>query len=300
MLYNIIPIILFFGSVTVVIGIVLRRLPDIASIRVETIAEAKAAATKRSILIDRLRRKFMTTTTQLWVGTTAHRAKALQTAKALATRLQQLEKTYRPMVEKKQEPKTVAEMLVRANELREQERYGEAEKLYLECIRVDHRSADAYFGLGVLYQLQEEYAQARQSLAYATRLRHNDPAAYVALARVEIEETKYADARAAFAKAIELEPEVIEHRIELGDVAMMEKDYDAAVEAYQGAVAKEPSNPRCLDRLLESSILLGNKRLAVDTLRTLTDVNPENQKLLEFRQRVAELGSKGKKRGSAS
>jgi hypothetical protein len=55
------------------------------------------------------------------------------------------------------------------------------------------------------------------------------------------------------------------------------------------ALEIEPNNPRYLDTILEISIIKKDKVLANETYKRLKEVNPENQKLAEIKEEIAEL-----------
>ncbi len=62
-----------------------------------------------------------------------------------------------------------------------------------------------------------------------------------------------------------------------------------AVLALKKALKIEENNPRYLDRLIEVSIIKKDKIVALEAYKKLESTNPENQKLEQFRSRIAEL-----------
>jgi tetratricopeptide (TPR) repeat protein len=66
---------------------------------------------------------------------------------------------------------------------------------------------------------------------------------------------------------------------------------ETALVAIQEALALEPQNPKYLDNYIEASILVENKKMAEDGFQRLRMVNPENQKLTLFRERIDALPS---------
>ena len=58
MLYYLIPLIVIIISILLMIFIVVRKLPQLAAINVETIAKEKETKVKNRIIIDRLARRF--------------------------------------------------------------------------------------------------------------------------------------------------------------------------------------------------------------------------------------------------
>jgi hypothetical protein len=55
------------------------------------------------------------------------------------------------------------------------------------------------------------------------------------------------------------------------------------------ALKIEPNNPRYLDTMFRISIIIKDKVLAFEAYDRLSKVNPENQKLAEFKAQLAEL-----------
>ncbi len=295
MLFDIIPVLLIFVAVVIIAAIVLRRLPDISTLKIETIAEAQTAAAKRQLLAQRLGRKITSAATALWQRTSSERATIGAKAQTYYNQLLEWEKKTKAAkkVEVPLGDRAVTTLLADAERARGQDR-DEAEAMYLEVIRMDHRNAPAYYGLGLYYAAHNQREEAKQALAYAARIDKKNPEVFLALGRINTEAGHYSEALEAFAKAAALDPANIEYPIGVGDAAMATEDYEQAATAFEAAVALEPANPRCLDRLLEASILLGNKRLASATLKRLSEVNPENQKLLEFQKRILGISSRTK------
>jgi len=289
MLYNVLPVLLIFVSLAIIIVLVGRHLPEIASLNIDEIPEARSAAKKRQLLVERLDRRIRETTGTLWSLTSSVRTRAKDSSIKLYDKLIDLEARYRL---NNSEPKPVPPSEVVAADLNQAEvslatgHTAEAEKGYLEIIKNDNQNVEAYKGLGLLYTEIRQYDEARQSLEYARKLNPEDPATYEALAKLSREEGKNDSAKEAYLQAIRCAPNDISKLIGLGDTLLVMGDNKGALKAFREAVKLEPSNPRCLDRLLEVCILLGNKRLANNTLERLTEVNPENKKLQDFKDKI--------------
>ena len=65
-----------------------------------------------------------------------------------------------------------------------------------------------------------------------------------------------------------------------------------AKEAALQAVELEPQNPKYLDLLIETAIICGDKATAVRSLEELRLVNPDNQKLDSFRERITKIANR--------
>ena len=272
MFFNVAPVLLIFFALGVIVVIVLRRLPEITAINTDTMLEAKSAEVKRQLLVKRLDRKVRDIFNYFWRSTADFRASAKGQAASLYERLSSLEEYYRRSSVKQadyvlgadaaSENDGLGQLVREADKERDAGHTDEAERLYLEAIKRDVRRVDAYLGLGLMYRGQRQYKEAIESLTYAGKLRDD------------------ADIAAA-----------------LGEVCLEAKRPIEALAALKNAGKAEPQNPRYLDRLLEAAILLGKKRLAQDTLFSLTSINPENPKLVEYKQRVYAISSRLKRLG---
>ena len=75
----------------------------------------------------------------------------------------------------------------------------------------------------------------------------------------------------------------------LAELLLQVKEPQTAREAILSAVALEPKNPKYLDLLIETAILAGDKNLALESFQELRLVNPDNQKLIQFKERIEKL-----------
>lgn len=270
MLFNVLPVLLIFTALGVIIVVVLRRLPEITSINTETIPEVRVADVKRQLLARRLERKMRYAMMAVWESTAALRSGAKEKAILYYQKLSKLEEHHRHSATTKVNdvvgtdsssptPTDQPSQLVRdANSERQAGRLSEAERLYLEAVRLDPRRVDAYLGLGLIYRVQRQYKEAIEALIYAKKLSHDNPSIAVTLGEVYIEAGRPRK----------------------------------ALPILRVVLKTEPTNEHCLDRLLEAAILLGEKKLALATLSTLTEISREYPKLVSFKQRIAAIPSR--------
>ncbi len=196
---------------------------------------------------------------------------------------QDLEKKY-----KREEAKTVAvaspefkkkidQLLDEAAEYYKKEEFEEAEKKFIEIISLAPQEKKAYKGLGDLYMKKKEYKQALETYKFVLKID----------LKGSEEVIKQEDGREikTFSNSIEL----ADDHVDLGEVYMAMEDYLSAVEEFKKAVQLEPNNPRNLDLLIEGSINAKNKVLAIEALNALKRINPENQKLKEYREMIDKM-----------
>ncbi len=68
------------------------------------------------------------------------------------------------------------------------------------------------------------------------------------------------------------------------------EQYENAQEAAEQAFSLSPNNPKILDFLIETSIILQDRNRADEYLAKLIVVNPQNGKIPSFKKRFESLG----------
>ncbi len=164
--------------------------------------------------------------------------------------------------------KRIDVLLHEAETLAKDELFDAAEKKYIEIIGLDSRNFTAFRELGEVYLRNQNLNEARQTLEHALELKRKSGAEADASAKdVEISQTHYL----------------------LAQVHEEAGDLSKAIVQLKRALKIEENSPRYLDRLIEVSIMKKDKIGALDAYQRLEAVNPENQKLGQFKERIAEL-----------
>ncbi|NQU83968.1 MAG: tetratricopeptide repeat protein [Parcubacteria group bacterium] len=262
-------IILIVGSLIGMGVIVVRKLPQLSIIEVESVKSKREAKIKQDILINRLKRlraerlvQFIKTVAPL-IGPFAKKAK--DKFVNLYQGIVDIERKHRRQNGKKQESKTieveetlsqVEVLLEEADELLKRDNLRDAEKRYLEAISLDYKNVASYEGLGGLYLKKREYKEAKETFEFILKLDPERPDIYFDLA---------------------------EASVGLGDG-------NAAIENLSKALELQPNNPKYLDYLIEVGIMSKNYKIVRIALEKLKEVNPDNQKIKEFEMRMKEMG----------
>lgn len=289
MLFDVIPVLLLFVSLATIFLVVGRRLPEISSLKVEDLVEAQTANTKRQLLVQRLEERLKTIAKTSWSKTANLRQTAGEKVATTYDWLKQMERNARFSNKSNKPENNLLEILKVANSEFRDKRWNEAEQLYLDVLRYDERNRDAYVGLGLTYKALEQYEDAKESLMFALKLDKQDTSSWLALAEVQIELSDMSGAIISYRELCDLKPEIMEYKIALGDLYMSTGESETALSIFEEVVKNEPSNPRGLDRLLEVAIVCKKKRLCQTTLRRLKKVNPENNKISDFEERINSL-----------
>jgi tetratricopeptide (TPR) repeat protein len=122
----------------------------------------------------------------------------------------------------------------------------------------EKRFLDVYEDLGALYILTKQYDQAEETLKFVQKAKPNDASVLV----------------------------------HLGELALAQGDAMGAHAYFSSAIDFSPNNPKYLDFYIEAGLRAGKSSAVRDGLERLKSVNPENQKLPLFAERLIELEGK--------
>lgn len=164
-----------------------------------------------------------------------------------------------------------------------------AEKKYIAVLSLDEHNADAYVGLGNVYFAEEQFNEARETYRYALKLNKNNESALMRLAEIAEHNGKLEDAVEYYEQAVLLNDSLSPRYLKIYDLLIQLNQPETALIAIEQALALEPQNPKYLDNFITASILVGDKNKAEDGYQRLRMVNPENQKLPAFRERIDAL-----------
>jgi tetratricopeptide (TPR) repeat protein len=267
-MYNIVPLVIICVSLLIILIILVRKFPALANLDVENIPAEKEARFKEKIVESRLRRFLAKWSVQLakffsFLGMFFERA-----FKLIFSRLSEMKKSYvaekMPVTVQEKDEKIKA-LFAQIEEFDNKEDLEEKEKFLIKIIELDPRNIQAFEGLGDLYLSNKKHEEAKQAWAHALKLLG------------ESEFDKQAD---------------IYYNLSLlyKDI----NDNESALETVKMA-AKISPNPRYLDALVEISIMNKDKVSAFEGLKKMTEVNPENGKLEDFKKQIESLPDEGKK-----
>jgi len=251
----------------VILYMIWKKIPQIRVLKVDTIAEEKQAKVRDRILMARINRgmkkvqKFL----QKLFAPIGKRIKKFVSKKY--QHILELEKKGEGQIkgksgEKKKSSAEVKLILDKAMKLFKNEKYAEAEKIFIEIISYDLHNIVAYRGLAKLYFQQKELEQAEQTYLYLIKL-----------------DLKYSKKKS----------ELVEDYLDLAAVYQLMEKYSKMMGVLEKAVDLASKNPKVLDLSIQGALALKNKSLAWDMCKRLEEVNPDNQKLREYSEQVKEI-----------
>jgi len=253
----IIPTVFIGLSAVVIVIILIRKIPSIRVINVDSIPKERARKIKEQIILQRFQRSGseklrVVAKASSILGKEVSRAgrKAVQRLYALEQYYQRLKRTASEG-QHAYDQETIHRLTKQAEELLQKDEQIPAEKIFIDIISHNPKSVDAYEGLGDLYLANGQFDQARETLLVALRLSPNDASVNVSLAELEMK---------------------------LGNTK-------AAVQYLKKAIQKRSKNPKYLDLYIEAALKAGSLKDAQEGIKLLKEVNPENQKIPEFEER---------------
>jgi tetratricopeptide (TPR) repeat protein len=250
------------AAVLAVVVVVARRWNQLRRLDLEAMPRAKLRSKKYQLIEDRLSRK-----TQ---GLRTAARKAFQPAgsklgggfQKLHGKLVALEKKYRHAgpAAQTQEAKEITRqkvtgMMEEGAQLFKEEKYTEAEEIFLDIVRINPKEVEAYEYLGEVYLGKKEYDHAIETLEFAKKLNPNDDRIYYDLAQAHL----------------------------------AAGDKPQALELLRKSVELAPKNPRNLHAVIELAVELNDRFVAKETLRKFKDANPENASLADLEKIVREM-----------
>lgn len=259
---------IFFGVALLGLAVVLfeagRQVRKLALLDLDAMPEARMKVRKHSIIEERLERKLGTMRGVLKQSTNPVWLKIKAQVKQVYLRLAALEEKYRHSAARLK-PKTQEEkekMRQRLGLLMdegakhiEQQQYVEAEKKFIEMVSLDPKNVIAFERLGEIYYYQKDFDHALETLTFAKRLNPKNDHIYLDMGMIKMEQGKAEQAMVDLKKAVEL----------------------------------SPNSPKNLDGLLNAALAAKKKYEATRAFDQLSKVNPENQKLPEYKAAVEAL-----------
>ncbi len=254
-----IPLLLISVSVLVLVIIALGKVPYLRALDVLSMPKAKVDELKKSLVAKRLSRagKKWGEILSIIVAPLARLGKT--SVKSMKGTVLKWEERYQKLKNEAIDPKmmnpaTVSRMVADAEQLIKEARYGEAEKKLIEILSHDPKNLTVYEDLGALYMQTKNVDQAEETFKFILRAQPNDASVLTSLGEIALQRGKPKEAATYFGKAVK----------------------------------KRTKNPKYLDFLVEASIQAMELDEARRALTRLRSVNPENQKLDEFEQRIVE------------
>lgn len=292
---DILLIILILVSGFFIGQVLLRKAPNLSSINVNNLPEVKAERQKQVILRGRLYRTTQELSNKLKKTLEPVNDQLNLYFKNYYQRLRSFEHELKRKGEKQltasvDKSQTLDSLLVEARQLLNNEEYQKAEDRLIDSLAIDEHNVEAYKILVDVYRARKQYDEAKETLEYLLRLTHEaDSSVYFSLADIAKERGNLKQAEEDYLRSISLSDDNYLYFLNLAEVYMELDDNEKALQTAQRAYILAPNNPKILDFLINLCIIIRDRALAIDYLEQLKTVNPENNKIIEFNEKIDSL-----------
>ena len=299
---NFIPIIIAVLALAVIIFIIVRKFPQVANLDLTDLPEEKIFQKKKEIINKRIAKSS---------GLLQERIiKLLLPIKKIWGKLQLQFRIYVGKIEKLLHHEQVLKTKIRDKNIGAEDKeqklnqlihdgeqflksgnYDSAEERFIAAIKIDTRSAPAYRGLGDTYLAKNSLEEARQTYRFLIKMEPDDDSVLVKLAEIAESQGDLEEAIGYYQQAVLVNDSFSPRFYHLAELLLKVNFPQVAKEAVLQAVELEPQNPKYLDLLIEIAIICGDKALALKAYGELRLINPENQKLSAWKDRIYKIGA---------
>jgi tetratricopeptide (TPR) repeat protein len=290
-MYNIIPLLLILISLSVIIVIIIKKFTVLANLDVEDIPAEKEAKFKERIISNRLKRNIIKWSSKLGRFIVPIFNSISNFLKLNLYKLYQIKDNYKTKtdIESVDLEQKIEQSFIQAEEFKKHGELDSAENKYIEIIGLDSKNLKAFKELGRLYYEKKQYQEAKQTYEHILKLKKDDEDIYENLANIAKANGNLDEARDEYLKSIKLNEQNAQTYYSLALVYQAMGKWTETVRNLKKALKIEPANPRYLDTMLEISIIIKDKAMALGAYQKLFATNPENNKLAEFKKQIDEL-----------
>jgi len=274
-------------SLALFLLIVLKRLPELKTLDIDSIPKEKQGEAKIKILEAKFLRQHQENQEKFSKAINPVKEKTASWIKKVQDNVKLMERKYKRETEVEEtRTKSINELFAEAHGFIDNQNYSAAEKDLIEIIARDKKNTKAYEALADLYRMAKNYEQAEEVIKYLIKLRSLK---FRKNKNIEVKKDRIEDAEAEMLETVDLDTELAGYYDDLGKVYELADKKDKALDCYLRANAIEPNNPKYLDKVIELAIVVGDKGLAKKTFRRLKEINPENAKLLGFKEALEKM-----------
>ncbi len=249
----------------IIFFIIFRRFPALAVLDVDNIPEEKESKIKEKIIKERMRRK-LSFIDKFFDDILSFLDKISSSFWFLLGNFRKQEKDNKDKkVFSQVGPEEKMKILLNQSmDLIKKEEWLEAEKKLIEIISIDDKNFSAFWELGEVYRLQEKWQEAKQTLLYTLKL------------------TQAPDNNISSSDVSSVNYYLALINKELNDI-------DGALAGMARALEIEPNNPRYLDLMLDLCIIKKDKKLSLEYLDKIKEVNPDNNNIPDWQKSIDEM-----------
>lgn len=257
--------------------IIMKKLALVKTLDLSTVAEEQAAQVRNRLLFERMKRQTIKGGEKIKKIAAPFFSWLAGLFKFFLKKITELEKKYqkeatnqKPVLSGQELQNKVNALLNEAGALFKPGRLREAEKKLIELICLDQKNIGAYNFLAQIYIAQKEFKQALQTQQFMLKLAMKKSR--------QSEKAGNKEEAGVF--------EVADIYAGMGAIYEAMEKWDKALEVNEKALALEPNSPRRIDKVIQIALRLKKTNLAKELIERLAQVNPDNQKLIEYQNQI--------------
>ena len=294
-------IIIIIAALAVVLFIVIRKFTQLANLDIHNLPEEKTYQKKKEIINKRIEKsgnllkekigKILSPISKIWGKLQLQFRIYVGKIERLLHHEQSLKiRLKNKFISNEVSEQKIGQLISSGEQQLKAGNYDKAEELFIAAIKIDPKSAVAYRGLGDTYLAKNSLEEARQTYKFLIRMEPDDDSVLVKLAEIAESHGDLEEAIQYYQQAVLVNDAFSPRFYHLAELLVKLGQPQVAKESILQAVELEPQNPKYLDLLIEIAIICGNKDLAIKGYGELRLVNPENQKLHSFKDRIYKIG----------
>jgi len=274
--------------------IIVGKFPQLTLVETTSSPDDKQDDLKKALLEQRLKRQFLSGFKVVLSVLRPAWEKIVSLFDDLVNSFKKKEEEYRHKLlhadfkEEVDKEQKISRLMMEAQEFMGDNNTKEAEDRYIDVLKLDPKNKEAYMKLAKIYWEQKDYEHAIELYNYLLKI-VEDGQIYSNLGAIAEERGNLKEAEDNYLSALKSDDDADDVYFNLAKIYNEQEEMEKALEMVQKSLQIKPNNPKYLDFLLQISIMVQDKKLANDTWQALATVNPENQKLDEYKELVEEL-----------
>lgn len=185
----------------------------------------------------------------------------------------------------REEEKNKNELIKKAESLLAENKIKQAEKTFIEVLKIDEKDVASYKGLGQICFIKKDYKDAHEIFEKLTKLVPEDASNYCNLGMCCYKEDKFAVAIKHYEKALSIEEKPNYYK-NLGITQIKLKRNDEAADSLVGVLDKNEKDKEVFDLLLNILGEIKDKKKAKKVASKLLKIDPENSVLKRESKRL--------------
>lgn len=165
----------------------------------------------------------------------------------------------------------------------EQQHYSDAQKTFLQVLRVDNDNTDAYLGL---FEIAKSKGDQQKGLFYLSKIieiKPSDPQAYILSGEIFLSQRNISDAQSIESTLLDISPNTIETLLYQTNLALLTDKKEDAYKYVQQVLAIDPLYPKATALEASKFYDTGDYKTALVIIEKSLSENPENINLNQLK-----------------